>query len=959
MVDAQWFETKWPGISKCTTGMVFFGTPFRGAPGLDQTVMIQAALSQYAEDQIQGAVLNILPPGNESLLDLLTYFLETRQGEGKAYVACFYEQKSSNVGAILHGSRIQKFVVDETSGCLDQSEWTEKYSLSRDHFGLNKFGRPEEEDFQTVCEVIEKMVEGSPGLISTRNQEGNNFHVQFQLTGLPVAGHFVARDAEMEKMEEHLLPTKAPDERKICILHGLGGIGKTQLTIAYARKHQRTYTAIVFVNGKSRDTVVQSLAAFGRRAGVVGVSQSTTGTAQQAPDVNAEADAVLRWLGLGKNSRWLMIFDNVDRDVQNDEDGQAYDVKSFLPAADHGSFLITTRLPSLGELGKSIEVTRLGHDQALELLSNRSGLHGSLSDMNKLVERLGNLPLALVQAGTYMRETQTSCSKYLDLYQKSWTDLVAETPRLRDYENGSIQTTWIISYNRIRHSNPTAGKLLQLWAYLDRQDVWYELFLPGSAVCRECEWLQELAQTEIGFKGVMRSLLAYSLIEAQQHTESYSIHPVVHDWCAETISDGNGDLKTIALTIVGEAVPDHSEAAYWFFQQRLLPHIDRCIRQIGDSDLHNRLADVQACSIFHNLGVLYNNQGKHPEAEKMLQRALDRKKKAYGPNDPSLIDTLNSLGDLYRRQGKYTEAEKAYQQALDGIEKAWGPNHPSKFDTLYNLGVLYHTQGNYSKAETMLQWALVRRKKKLGPNHPSVFDTIHNLGVLYQTQGNFTEAEKAYQRALDGIEKAWGSNHPSSLDAVNNSGVLYYRQGKLTEAKKAVDSAICPLGGCDAWEFEFPRVAKGASFLAGTSSVFRGGGGGSVVGGNGGAGYLRGSSSGLTHPEVGGLSGFVETSEGRLRLLAVGRASRRPCAAELAVEAQGVHVCGDGYGVRLDGVLQYLSILHDPLHPDHIHRETPPDRGGADGALGHRRAPGHGLGGGDIHHVLLPYRQTY
>ena len=61
-------------------------------------------------------------------------------------------------------------MVDESSGCLDQSEWTEKYSLSRDHFSMNKFGKPEEEDFRTVCEVIKKMVEISPGLVAERDQ---------------------------------------------------------------------------------------------------------------------------------------------------------------------------------------------------------------------------------------------------------------------------------------------------------------------------------------------------------------------------------------------------------------------------------------------------------------------------------------------------------------------------------------------------------------------------------------------------------------------------------------------------------------------------------------------------------------------------------------------------------------------------------------------------------------------
>jgi hypothetical protein len=47
--------------------------------------------------------------------------------------------------------------VSKSSGCLDLSESTKKYSLPRTHFNMNKFGKPEEEDFQTVCEVIKKI----------------------------------------------------------------------------------------------------------------------------------------------------------------------------------------------------------------------------------------------------------------------------------------------------------------------------------------------------------------------------------------------------------------------------------------------------------------------------------------------------------------------------------------------------------------------------------------------------------------------------------------------------------------------------------------------------------------------------------------------------------------------------------------------------------------------------------
>jgi DNA transposition AAA+ family ATPase len=82
----------------------------------------------------------------------------------------------------------------------------------------------------------------------------------------------------MEEMERNLLPPKAQSGRKIHILYGLGGIGKTQLAIAYVRKHSHTYSAIVWVNGNSTDTMLQSLAGFARRAGVSGVLDSTANT---------------------------------------------------------------------------------------------------------------------------------------------------------------------------------------------------------------------------------------------------------------------------------------------------------------------------------------------------------------------------------------------------------------------------------------------------------------------------------------------------------------------------------------------------------------------------------------------------------------------------------------------------------------------------------------------------------
>ena len=200
--------------------------------------------------------------------------------------------------------------------------------------------------------------------------------------------------------------------------------------------------------------------------------------------------------------------------------------------------------------------------------------------------------------------------------------------------------------------------------------MWYELFRRGCHGCpKESGWLLALVGSEIDFKRIMESLLAYSLIESHQDRESYSIYPVVHDWCAETISSGQGDLKLAALMIVGTAAPDHSEAEYWLLQQRLLPHVDRCVQQMDDLEALHRLESAEAVDALHNLGILYADQGKHAEAEKMYRRALDGYKKAWGPDHIFTLNTINILGNLYADQGKHTEAEKIYRQVLNRYKK--------------------------------------------------------------------------------------------------------------------------------------------------------------------------------------------------------------------------------------------------------------------------------------------------
>lgn len=149
--------------------------------------------------------------------------------------------------------------------------------------------------------------------------------------------------------------------------------------------------------------------------------------------------------------------------------------------------------------------------------------------MNNLVMRLEELSLVIVQIDWYMREMKMSCQKYLRLYNTSWLKLQADVSRLRDYSNKSVQMTWSILYKHIKQLNSTATKLLQLWMYLDHQDVWFDLLKRDSWDFKVLIWFQNIMQSEISFKRVIKMLLTYSLVELYLNIESYLIHSMIQN----------------------------------------------------------------------------------------------------------------------------------------------------------------------------------------------------------------------------------------------------------------------------------------------------------------------------------------------------------------------------------------------------------------------------------------------
>jgi hypothetical protein len=176
---------------------------------------------------------------------------------------------------------------------------------------------------------------------------------------------FVDRPLDMVELEHALLLQQYNRRQKIFVLHGLGGIGKTQLAVDFARRHHRRFSSVFWLDGRSEDSLKRSIANCANRIPEGQISEKSRNYISSGEgNIDTVVTELMDWLERPNNTNWLLIFDNVDRDYQqhNPEPG-AYDISRYLPG-DHGSVLITTRLSQLAQLGDSRRLSKVDRSQA-------------------------------------------------------------------------------------------------------------------------------------------------------------------------------------------------------------------------------------------------------------------------------------------------------------------------------------------------------------------------------------------------------------------------------------------------------------------------------------------------------------------------------------------------------------------------------------------------------------------
>ncbi|QYT02662.1 Nephrocystin-3 [Trichoderma simmonsii] len=643
------------------------------------------------------------------------------------------------------------------------------------------------------------------------------FDIQSYLPGIPQISKFIARKEELTEMQSALQPTVRPHRRRAVVLHGLGGIGKTQLALEYAHRHREHYSTTIWLEARNETTINQGFTRLAER--IIEKEQVTyIRIALESQDQSSIVKAVKRWLDEPANESWLVIYDNYDHhDLSNahaeDEDFldtpsqntpsmnlrgqekkvrlQSYDIRKYLPEADHGTIVITSRVLSR-KLGRPIQISKLEslHD-CLEILASTSG-RNIINDPAAvdLAQRLDGLPLALASAGAYLGQNPINCTDYLQSYEKSWEELHKDTPELESYDK-VLCTTWNITYRHIKEQNSTASLLLHQWAYFDSKDIWYDLLQSGRS--HKLDWLRDLARDKIPFNKIMGLLCDHGLVQAGTATISqlaesagYSVHACVHSWMINILNrEFDKDMARAALDCVVSHVPNREQPEFWSKQRRLLGHADRCCQLIS-----TMVVEDEEPRMLESLGLLYADQNRLGKASALLKQAFQRYEKTLGPKHASTLNAANNLAAAFWKEGRLNEAEAINKQILPELESVLGPGHKSTLETVSNLGVVYKDQGRLNEAKSLLERALHGSEKILEPEHPSIFKILNNLGLVYIGQGQLDKAEVTYIRVLQGEEKALGPEHISTLDTVNNLGLVYLGQHQLDKAKAMFERAL-------------------------------------------------------------------------------------------------------------------------------------------------------------------------
>lgn len=790
-------------IANFTRGVIFLGTPHRGSSLAKIGELVSRSYGMIKETNTD--IVRVLTEDSEVRARIQDGFLSLIKMRSKNEasmidITCFYEElPTKRLGLIVpkHSAILPGYTA---------------IAIHRNHAEMTKFSSSDEPGFQYVSGELKrwmKRIQQNPSKF--QKQAVAHFMVPYTHNA-----DFVGRSEILELLKSQLgcLDTASHNtEHRRAALYGLGGVGKTQVALAYSYWFHGVSkdTSIFWIHASSAERFSEGYAKIAKQCNIPGFQDSGFDALTSVRD----------WLESKDSGKWMIIIDNAD-DMQmfvpqTEDATKDRSLGQFIPDCANGTVLITTRNMQVGSRltkGKHpIEVGKMDEHESTQLL--RRGLqHGdeTLMDLLQLSSRLEFLPLALVQAAAFIQENCIPVSEYLELLNGSENDVVellseefevggrdSDTPR-------PVAQTWMLSFQQIKRRYPFAGELLSLMSWFDRQAIPLEFLEFYGEGKKRAE--SNIRMQLVKALGVLK---AFCFVRAELGG-NYNMHRLVQ-LVTRTWLTREGTVTVFAreaLLAVSEFYP------YGAFEDiatctAYLAHATSALRAPMVESEEDRLLRA---SMLHRLGGYYLYQGRYNEAEKLQEESIAIRTELLEEDHPETLVVMSDLAATLCDQYRLDEAEALEVRIMETWKRTRGEEHYQTLDAMSNLAVTLSSQGRPGEAEVLNRHVMEVRKRILGEEHSDTLISMNNLSMTLVTQEQHKEATEMLRHVLEVQKRIQGPEHPATLLSMSSLARSLFSQGDLGEAeelhKEVMDMRKRILGE------DHPMTLLGMQYLADT-----------------------------------------------------------------------------------------------------------------------------------------------
>ncbi|KAJ5467195.1 hypothetical protein N7475_004947 [Penicillium sp. IBT 31633x] len=428
--------------------------------------------------------------------------------------------------------------------------------------------------------------------------------------------------------------------------------------------------------------------------------------------------------------RWFFIVDNAD-----DSDLFFDELIEYLPASDNGTILLTTRSREVAisfAERDTIELRKMTRGEATTFFAKvvKESLLYDKESTAKLLEELQFLPPAITQAAFYMSRNGISTSRYLEIMyntEKDRANLMSRDfrdstryPKIRN----AVATSWFISLNQIKNSDPSAAVLLGFLSCIEPKAIPRSLFPPLES--------EEEMESAIG------TLCSYSFLTRGEEDGIFEMHSLVQLSTRLWLEEKGQVQQAIesAIQFMEKCFPssNHANREIW---RAYLPHALQILRKNVRKDTIERWALL--CKVAHCILA----DGRTKEAVGYFED-LTKWHECYPEDHPSRLAHQHALARAYQLKGQSKKTVELLEHVVAIEENTLDEEHPDRLVSQLILAIAYQLNVQIKQAVEILEHTAAVRKKTPDEVVVGVMDTakIHttvqrhifpNLRWLYQS----------------------------------------------------------------------------------------------------------------------------------------------------------------------------------------------------------------------------------